>query len=152
MDKSKILVKIAIIIQLYLIVGYIILFSMYAVGGTFVSGDVAFIELSWADLATKYPNLASLIVEYMREFGILGICIELYSLFTVYMVFWKDSKPAWFTLVILYAMMFIMVDIISFPIIILEQAWTIMVVYIINDVVFAISALISGKELLAKKD
>jgi len=50
-----------------------------------------------------------------------------------------------------YAITFAMQVAISFPIIVIEQGWAVMTVYIINFVVFAISILISGKELLANK-
>jgi hypothetical protein len=151
MDRSKTLVRLAIILFLctFGMLGYLL--SWYLVAGTLGPSDLTWLGVTWQDLVSMNPHLALLISEYIRWFASVGLCYLACELFLVYLVFWKDSKPAWYILV-LTLLALIITDVINeFPIDVAEQAWVLLGIYFILFAAFAIAAVLSWKELHATR-
>lgn len=73
-----------------------------------VLDDLVYSELSWVQLGSDYPHLAYLISGYIRMDEILVVVVEVFVLYTTYLIFWKSSKQAFIFAIIGYATPLIM--------------------------------------------
>ncbi len=145
MNRSIILRRIAIFFFIFAAGIQILVFSTYFVIGTLILDDLAYSELTWAQLTNSYPHIAYLISLYIRMMGILGIVVEGFVLFAVYLIFWKSSKHGFIIAMIGSIVPLIMALILTLPVLNFNIPY---MAYILLTVLNTIALIIAGKELL----
>lgn len=148
MNRSIILRRIAIFFLIFAAGIHIIVYSTYFVIGTLILDDLAYSELTWAQLGSNYPHLAYLISLYIRMMGIAFIIVEVFVLYAIYSTFWKSSKQAFIFLMIGTIIPLIMELILTFPVLNFNIPY---MAYIMLTVITAFALVIAGKELFMKK-
>ncbi len=148
MDRSKILRKIAIFFLVFAAVMHVVVYTPYFIIGTLFLDDLAYSELSGAQLAGMYPHLSYLVSGYIRMMGIAVLLLEMFVLYAVYLIFWKASKPAWILATIGAVVPLIMELVQTFPSIGFSIPYA---MYIMLTVMNAIALVIAGKEIFSKK-
>jgi hypothetical protein len=144
MNRSIILRRIAIFFLIFAAGIHIIIYSTYFVMGSLVFDDLAYSELTWAQLVNNYPHLAYLISLYIRMMGIIVVVVEIFVLFAVYLIFWKSSKHAFIIAMIGSLVPLIMELILTFPVLNFNIPY---MAYIMLTVITAFALIIAGKEL-----
>ena len=148
MEQFKILKKVAIFFLVFASAIHIIIYSLYFVVGALVLDDLAYSELSWVQLGSDYPHLAYLISGYIRMMGILVVVVEVFVLYTIYLIFWKSSKQAFIFATIGSVVPLIMELIQTFPVLNFNIPY---MAYIMLTVITAFALVIAGKELFGNK-
>jgi len=148
MNQFKFLRKIAIFLLKFAAGIHIVIYSTYFAIGSLILDDLAYSELSWAQLSSNYPHLAYLISGYIRMMGILVVVVEVFVLFAVYLIFWKSSKQAFIIALIGSVVPLIMELIQTFPVLNFNIPY---MAYIMLTVITAFALVIAGKELFGNK-
>ncbi|MFX1358613.1 MAG: hypothetical protein ACFFA8_15215 [Promethearchaeota archaeon] len=148
MNLSIILRRVAIFFLIFSAGIHILVYSTYFVAGSLILDDLAYSELTWAQLGNSYPHLAYLISLYIRMMGIIVVIVEVFVLFAVYLIFWKSSKQAFITATIGSLVPLIMELIQTFPILNFNIPY---MAYIMLTVITAFALVIAGKELFVQK-
>ena len=148
MNRSIILRRIAIFFLVFASGIHILVYSTYFVFGSLIFDDLAYSELTWAQLSNIYPHLAYLISLYIRMMGMIVVVVEVFVLFAVYLIFWKSSKQAFIIAVIGSVVPLIMELIQTFPVLNFNIPY---MAYILLSVLTAFALVVAGTELFGKK-
>jgi hypothetical protein len=148
MNRSIILRRTAIFFFIFAAGIQILVYSTYFIIGTLILNDLAYSELTWAQLDNNYPHLAYLISFYIRMMGILVLVVEVFVLYAVYLIFWKSSKQAFIVALIGSAVPLIMELILSFPVLNFSIPY---LAYILLTILTIIALVIAGKELFGNR-
>jgi hypothetical protein len=148
MNRSIILRRSAIFFFIFAAGIQILVYSTYFIIGTLILNDLAYSELTWAQLGSSYPHLAYLISLYIRMMGILVVVVEGFVLFAVYLIFWRSSKQAFIIALIGSTVPLIMELILSFPVLNFSIPYF---AYILLAVLTTIALVIAGKELFGNR-
>ncbi len=148
MDRSTISSKIAIFFWVFTVVIHISIYVSYFIMGSLFLDDLAYSDISWEELVDSYPRLAYIISEHLRMMGIAVLMVELFILYMVYLIFWKDSKQAWVLATISSVIISVMELVQTFPVLGFNIPY---MAYIMMTVMIVLALVISGRELFSKK-